>query len=198
MKHLTNYIRISLRYMRTATALVTLFTVVLGGVYPLLVYGIAQAAFSDKANGSLIYNGQEQVIGSRLLGQQFDAPHYFWGRLSATTPYYNASASSASNLSPAHPKLLELANERIKSLQKTNPKNDALIPVDLITASASGLDPHISLEAALYQVGRVAKARKKQPEELEVLIGEMTEGGIISPPYVNVLLLNLALDKQGK
>jgi K+-transporting ATPase ATPase C chain len=197
MKHTTNYIRISLRYMRTATALVTLFTVVLGGVYPLLVYGIAQAAFNDKANGSLIRK-EETVVGSRLLGQQFDEPRYFWGRLSATTPYYNASASSGSNLSPAHPKLLELANERIKALQKANPKNDALIPVDLITASASGLDPHISLEAALYQVERVAKARKKKPEELKALIGDMAEGGILSAPYVNVLLLNLALDEQGQ
>ncbi|NBX03836.1 MAG: potassium-transporting ATPase subunit KdpC [Alphaproteobacteria bacterium] len=180
--------------VRASLMLLVLFTVLLGGVYPLLVLGFGQAAFSSKAGGSLIEK-DGKVLGSKLIGQSFDEPKYFWGRLSATTPLYNASASTGTNLSPASPKLLEAANERLEALQKADSKNKLKIPVDLVTASASGLDPHISLAAANYQVERVAKARGKKPKDIEALVTQHAEGGIMGEKRVNVLLLNLALDE---
>ena len=181
-------------------ALVTLLTLTLltGVAYPLFVTGIAQA-FPAKAKGSLVYKGPIPV-GSHLLGQPFESPKYFWGRLSATGPApYNAGASSGSNLGPTNPALTDAAKARIDALHAADPDNTAPVPVDLVTASGSGLDPHISPAAALYQVHRVAKARGRSNDEASVrdLIARYTEGpdlGIFGEAGVNVLELNLALD----
>lgn len=186
---------------RASFVLLLIFTVLLGGVYPLVVTIFAKGAFSDSSEGSLIER-DGKVIGSQLLGQHFSEPKYFWGRLSATTPPYNASASSGSNLNPANPKLLEQANGRIAALQKADAGNRARIPVTLITASASGLDPHITLVDADYQTPRVARARGMKKEAVAKLVQENTEDAwleAVGKKRVNVLKLNLALDKaQGK
>ena len=168
-----------------------------GVVYPILVMGLAQALFAHQANGSLIVkNGR--ALGSELIGQPFDAPAYFWGRLSATSPFpYNAAASSGSNLGPLHSGLGKAAEARIASLRSADPGNTAPVPLDLLTASGSGLDPHISVAAALYQVPRVARARCLSEEEVKALVARFTSGrqfGILGEPRVNVLMLNLALD----
>jgi len=184
--------------IRAALGLLLIMTILLGGVYPLLVLGFAQTFFPHKAEGSLIERGGK-VVGSSLLGQQFDSPKYFWGRLSATTPAYNAAASSGSNFNPANPKLLEAANARIAALQKADPANKEPVPVDLVTSSASGLDPHISLAAAEYQAPRVAGARNMKTEIVEQLVKKYTEApgfGLLGEPYVNVLRLNMALDEK--
>ncbi len=184
-------------YARAAVSLLVLMTVLLGMVYPLLVTGIAGMVFPHKAGGSLMEkNGK--IIGSEWLGQSFTQPKYFWGRLSATTPPYNAAASSGSNFSPANPKLLDAANDRIRALKKYDPANKAPIPVDLVTASASGLDPDISVAAAEYQVARVAKTRDMKEEDVKALIKQYRRKrtlGFIGEARVNVLLLNLALDE---
>lgn len=180
--------------VRTSFLLLAVFTLLLGVVYPLTVTTLAQLFLPHKANGSLIERGDE-LVGSALLGQNFSEPKYFWGRLSAAN--YDAAASTGTNFGLANPKRLEAANARIAALQKADPKNKALIPVDLITASASGLDPHISLPAAQYQASRVARARKLPMEEVNRLIAEHTQGDAIDflrHPRVNVLTLNLALD----
>lgn len=186
---------------RASFVLLLIFTVLLGGVYPLVVTIFAKGAFSDSSEGSLIER-DGKVIGSQLLGQHFSEPKYFWGRLSATTPPYTASASSGSNLNPANPKLLEQANGRIAALQKADAGNRARIPVTLITASASGLDPHITLVDADYQTPRVARARGMKKEAVAKLVQENTEDAwleAVGKKRVNVLKLNLALDKaQGK
>lgn len=184
---------------RSALTLLVLMTMLLGGFYSLVVLGIAQALFPDKANGSLIPVDGGTYHGSMLLGQSFTQAKYFWGRLSATTPPYNAAASQGSNLSPANPKLLDAAQARIAALQKADPKNKDAIPVDLITASASGLDPHISIAAAEYQAPRVARARGMKETEVRQLIEQYREGynlGGFGRSYVNVVLLNLALDRH--
>ena len=181
-------------YLRTSLGLIAVFSLLLGGAYPLVVLAIGQAAFPHQANGSLIEK-DGKVIGSHLLGQQFDKPEYFWSRPSATSPAYNASASSGSNLSPGNPKLLNAANERLESLQKADPHNKEKIPVDLLTSSASGLDPEISYAGARYQVERVAKARHKKPEDILALIDQHKAGGVLGAKRVNVLELNLALDE---
>ena len=172
-------------------------TVVTGVAYPLVVTGVSQALFSHQANGSLIEQ-DGKVVGSELIGQQFDAPQYFWGRLSATSPMpYNPTASSASNLGPTNPALLDEIKGRLQALKDADPDNKAPVPVDLVTSSGSGLDPAISPAAAAYQVDRVAKARKLAPEVVQNLVAEFTEGrqfGILGEPHVNVLQLNLALD----
>ncbi|HTJ94482.1 MAG TPA: potassium-transporting ATPase subunit KdpC [Pararobbsia sp.] len=172
-------------------------TVVTGVAYPVVVTGISQAVFSHQANGSLIEQ-DGKVVGSELIGQQFDAPQYFWGRLSATSPMpYNATSSSASNLGPTNSALLDEIKGRLQALKDADPDNKTPPPVDLVTSSGSGLDPSISPAAAEYQVNRVAKARKLAPDVVRNLVTEFTEGrqfGILGEPHVNVLQLNLALD----
>jgi K+-transporting ATPase ATPase C chain len=183
---------------RPAIVTLALFTLITGLIYPLLVTGLAQAVFPWQANGSIIErNGQ--VVGSELIGQPFDAPGYFWSRLSATGPYaYNAAASSGSNLGPTNPALVDAVQARIDALHTADPGNTQPIPVDLVTASGSGLDPHISLAAALYQSARVARARGLSEEQVRSLIDEHTKGrffGFLGEARVNVLELNLALDE---
>lgn len=178
-----------------------LLAVVTGIIYPLVVTGIAQLAFKDKANGSLIKAG-DRIIGSRLIGQNFTRPEYFHPRPSAAgKDGYDAGASSGSNLGPTNAKLVAGVKANIKKIQDENPGvKTADIPVDLVTASASGLDPHISPAAALLQVPRVAKARRLDEAAVKRVVDEYTEGrqfGVLGEPRVNVLLLNLALDKAG-
>ena len=184
-------------YLRPALTSLLLFTVVTGIGYPLVVTGIAQAVFPSQANGSLIVK-DGKVLGSTLIGQPFDAPKYFWGRPSATSPFgYNAGSSSGSNLSPTNPALISAVQGRVDDLRAADPGNTAPVPVDLVTASGSGLDPHISPAGALYQVSRVARERKLTPEAVRTLVDQHTEGrflGLLGEPRVNVLTLNLALD----
>src|SRR5574341_1905576 len=185
------------RQLRPALVLLLILTLVTGVIYPLAVTGIAQAAFPHQANGSLLVRDGE-VVGSELIGQSFDDPAYFWGRLSATGPFpYNAAASSGSNYGPTNPALMEAVQARIDALRAADPGNDAPIPVDLVTASASGLDPHISPAAALYQVPRVARERGLDEQTVRELVEAHIEGrqfGFLGEPRVNVLKLNLALD----
>jgi K+-transporting ATPase ATPase C chain len=174
-----------------------LFTILTGIIYPLAVTGIARVAFPYQANGSIITkNGK--AVGSELIGQQFDDPKYFWGRLSATTPYpYNGGSSSGSNLGPNNPDLMKAMQARMDALRAADPGNGAKIPVDLVTASGSGLDPHISLAAAEYQVRRVAKTRGIDEARIRDLVARNANGrwlGVIGEPVVNVLELNLGLD----
>ena len=183
--------------IRPALMALLIFTVLTGLVYPLVVTGIAQLIFPRQANGSLIVqNGQ--TVGSSLIGQQFTDPKYFWGRLSATGPYpYNASASSGSNLGPTNPALLNEVKARIAALQAADPGNTQPIPVDLVTSSGSGLDPDISVAAALYQLPRVARLRGLSESAVRSLVDKYTKGrtlGFLGEPRVNVLQLNLALD----
>ena len=183
--------------LRPALTLFIVLSLITGLAYPLLVTGIAQTAFPAAANGSLIERGG-QVIGSRLIGQPFSDPTHFWSRPSATGPMaYNAGASSGSNLGPLNPALADAVKARIEALRVAGPGNTAPVPVDLITASGSGLDPHISRAAADYQVARVAKACGLPEARVRALIDRHTEGawlGFIGEARVNVLALNLALD----
>jgi K+-transporting ATPase ATPase C chain len=187
----------TITHLRPALLLLLLFTLVTGLLYPLLATGVAQAALPYQANGSLITR-DGQPIGSALIGQPFTDPQYFWGRPSATGPFpYNAAASGGSNLGPTNPALIEAVAARVDALRAADPANTAPIPVDLVTASASGLDPHISLAAARYQVNRVAQARGLPPERVLALVEQHTQGrqlGLLGEPRVNVLTLNLALD----
>lgn len=190
--------------LRPALALLLVLTLVTGVLYPLAVTGIAQVAFPVQANGSLIRDGQGQVRGSALIGQPFDDPRYFWGRLSATGtfPYNsfnadNLTASSGSNLGPLNPALSDAVKARIDALRAADPAASGPIPVDLVTASGSGLDPQISPAAAEFQVRRVARARGLSEEQVRQLVAQFTEGrtfGLLGEPRVNVLQLNLALD----
>ncbi len=186
-----------LSQLRPAVVAFLALTVITGLLYPLAVTAVAQVAFPVQANGSLIVvNGKP--VGSTLIGQQFDDPKYFWGRLSATSPYpYNAAASSGSNLGPTNKALAGEVQARIDALRRADPDNMAPVPVDLVTSSGSGLDPNISPAAAEYQVNRVAKARGMDPAKVRALVGQFTEGRqflILGEPRVNVLELNLALD----
>jgi K+-transporting ATPase ATPase C chain len=185
------------QHLRPALMTLLLLTILTGVVYPLVVTGIAQVVFPFQANGSLIVKGGKPV-GSALIGQPFDDPRYFWGRPSATTPFgYNAGSSSGSNLSPTNPDLIKAVQGRVDALHAADPGNTAPVPVDLVTASGSGLDPHISPAAALYQVSRVARERKLDAAKVRELVEQHTEGrflGMLGEPRVNVLALNLALD----
>lgn len=187
-----------LSYFRPAALLLLILTLITGVLYPAVVTVIAQVCFSDQANGSLIKTPAGESLGSRLTGQEFSDAKYFWGRPSATSPSaYNAAASSGSNLGPTNPVLIKAVAARIKALQAVDPNNTQAIPVDLVTASGSGLDPHISVAAAVYQIPRVAKQRKLELGRLQALVAAHTEGrqwGIWGEPRVNVLQLNLALD----
>jgi potassium-transporting ATPase KdpC subunit len=173
-------------------------SVLTGVAYPLLVTGIAQVAFPWRANGSLLIENQK-VVGSDLIGQPFSDPKYFWSRPSATTPQpYNAAASSGSNLGARNPALAEAVAARVKALRDADPEATRPVPADLVTTSASGLDPHISATAAEYQVRRVAKARSLVPDDLRVLVARHTEPptfGVLGERRVNVLQLNLDLDR---
>jgi potassium-transporting ATPase KdpC subunit len=183
-----------LTQFRPALVMLLVFTVITGVIYPLTVTGIAQVVFPHQANGSLIMV-DDKAVGSELIGQQFDDPKYFWGRPSAAG--YNAAASSGSNYGPMNPLLEEAVQARIDALKAADPDNKLPIPVDLVTASGSGLDPHVSVAAALYQVSRVASARGLSEAEVKSLVEKYTEGrqfGFLGEPRVNVLKLNLALD----
>lgn len=185
--------------LRPAIALFAGLTVLLGLLYPLTVTAIGQLVFADKAAGSLVMR-DGKVVGSTLIGQAFASPHYFWGRPSATGPMPNhAGGSSGSNQGPLNPALLEAVKGRIAALRAADPGNTAPIPVDLVTASASGLDPEISLAAAKYQIARVAQARKLPRDAVEALVLKHTIGqtlGFFGETRVNVLSLNLALDSK--
>lgn len=185
--------------LRPALMTLLLLTIITGLLYPLAVTGVAQALFPRQANGSLIVqNGQ--VLGSSLIGQPFDDLKYFWSRPSATSPFpYNAAASGGSNLGPTNPALIKVVQDRVATLTAADPDNPLPIPVDLITASGSGLDPHLSPAAADYQVRRVARARGMDEDVVRRLVAEHTEGrqwGVLGEPRVNVLLVNLALDRH--
>jgi K+-transporting ATPase ATPase C chain len=183
--------------LRPALVLLALFTLLTGVVYPLAITEIAQVAFHDQANGSLlVVNGK--VLGSKLIGQPFDDPKYFWSRPSATTPFpYNAASSTGSNQGPTNPVLADVVKARVAALHAADPGNAAPVPVDLVTASGSGLDPHISPAAAEFQIARVARVRRLPPERVRALVAAHTEGrtlGVLGDPRVNVLELDLALD----
>jgi potassium-transporting ATPase KdpC subunit len=188
-----------LRHLVTSILALVIFSVITGLIYPLLVTGIAQLAFPERANGSLLKrNGI--VVGSELIGQPFSDPKYFWSRLSPTSPFpYNAGSSTGSNLGPLNPALLDEVQGRISELKKADSLNMLPVPVDLVTSSGSGLDPHISVAAAMYQVQRVARTRGLSEDRVRALVEGSTAGrtlGILGEPSVNVLSLNLALDES--
>jgi potassium-transporting ATPase KdpC subunit len=186
-----------LKHLRSSVIAIFLFTVLTGVLYPLAVTSIAQLFFPEKANGSLIQR-DGKTLGSELIGQPFSDPRYFWGRLSATGQFaYNAGASSGSNYGPLNPALFDAVQKRIKDLKNVDPQNTKPIPVDLVTTSGSGLDPHVSVAAALYQLPRVARNRSMSEEKIRALVDQYTEGrqlGFLGEPRVNVLKLNLALN----
>ena len=183
--------------LTTAALLFVLLTLVTGVAYPGLVTGLAQLAFRDQANGSLIMRDGKPA-GSTMIGQPVSDPKYFWSRPSATSPQpYNGLASSGSNLGPTNPALVDAVKDRVAALRAVDPGNSAPVPLDLVTASASGLDPHISPAAAEYQLARVARLRSIDTDRLHALVAQHTEGrdlGVLGEPRVNVLQLNLALD----
>jgi K+-transporting ATPase ATPase C chain len=186
------------KQLRPVFMVFLLLTLVTGVVYPLAVTGVAQLIFPEKANGSLI--GKEgSVSGSALIGQPFDDPKYFWGRLSATPDFpYNSASSSGSNLGPSNPALVEAVKARLEALQKADPGNKLSVPIDLVTSSGSGLDPHISPAAAFYQLPRVARTRGLSEDQVRALVDPVTEDrqwGFLGEPRVNVLKLNLALER---
>lgn len=185
--------------LRPAIVLLLLLTLLTGGAYPLTVTGLAQILFPHQANGGLIQRGEE-VVGSELIGQSFTSPTHFWSRPSATGPVpYNGVASAGSNLGPTNPQFLRNIKERVSSMRAAHPDQTGAVPADLVTTSGSGLDPHISVAAAEYQVSRVAKATGRPHEEIRALVAAHTEGrtfGVLGEPRVNVLKLNLALQEQ--
>lgn len=189
-----------LTHCKSAALMLLVLTALTGAVYPAVVTGLAQLLMSDQANGSLITDATGKAIGSRLIGQPFSDPKYFWGRPSATAPFpYNAGASSGSNQGPTNSALIDAVAARVRALRDADPGNSARVPVDLVTASGSGLDPHISPAAAEYQVNRVARARNLGPEKLRELVARHTEGrqwGLLGERRVNVLTLNQALDSR--
>ena len=190
--------RLMTEALRPTVLFLALFTLLFGGIYPAITTGILQGLFPNKAQGSLILDKMGKPLGSALIGQNTTDPKYFWGRLSATTPYpYNAASSTGSNLSSTNPVLLNTVKSRIDALKAADPTNTQPIPVDLVTASGSGLDPHMSPAAAEYQIARVARARGISEAQLQQLVQQYTEGrqfGLLGEPVVNVLKLNSALD----
>ncbi len=190
-----------LKELKPALLVLVLMTVLTGGVYPLLVTGIAQGVFPHQANGSLVEQ-DGKVVGSELIGQPFTDPKYFWNRPSATGPVPdNGGASSGSNLGPTNPALEQAVKARIDALKASDPANTAPIPVDLVTASGSGLDPHISPAAARWQIARIARIRGMSEAEVAQLVDAHTEGrqlGVLGEPRVNVLVLNRALDRLAR
>ena len=186
-----------LKYLRPALSMLLFLSLVTGVLYPLAVTGVSQVVFPSKANGSIIEK-KGRLVGSSLIGQQFTSAKYFWSRISATGPFpYNASSSSGSNYGPLNPALMKTTKDRIDQLHSADSTNHNTIPVDLVTASGSGLDPHISIAAALYQVPRVARERHISEETLRELVHQCTDPrdfGFLGEPGVNVLRLNLALD----
>jgi K+-transporting ATPase ATPase C chain len=187
-----------LQELRPALLALIVLTVITGILYPLAVTGVAQAVFPEQANGSLIYQG-ERLVGSQLIGQSFDDPRYFWGRLSGTAPAYNGGASSGSNYGPLNPALIDAAKGRLNALAVVDGQPAGVrVPIDLVTASGSGLDPHISPAAARYQIARVARARGLDKGRVAALVEQHMEArdlGVLGEPRVNVLELNLALVK---
>jgi len=185
--------------IRPAILLFLVLSLITGVIYPLFVTGIAQLFFHHEANGSLIYRNAKPA-GSLLIGQQFDDPKHFWGRLSSTSPVqFNAASSSGSNLGPSNPVLLGAVKARINALKEADLDNKNSIPVDLVTSSASGLDPHISLAAAYYQIPRVARVRGLSQDFVKKIVNQYSRGRflkVIGEPVVNVLEVNLALDTQ--
>jgi potassium-transporting ATPase KdpC subunit len=183
--------------LRASILMLLVMTLITGVIYPFAVTGIAQLAFPRQANGSLIVS-HDRIIGSKLIGQAFSDPKYFWSRPSATTPFpYNSASSTGSNLGPTNPALLDQVKARIAALRAADPAETGPVPVDLVTASGSGLDPDISPAAADYQVERVAHARHMSVADVQVLVRKYTRGrqfGFLGEPRVNVLELNLALD----
>jgi len=184
-----------------AVRMLLVLSLLTGVVYPVVTWGIAQVAFRDAANGSLI-TSNGKAVGSALIGQPFSDPKHFWSRPSATSPQpYNGGSSSGSNLGPRNPALADAVADRIKALREADPGNSAPVPADLVTTSGSGLDPHISLAAAEFQVARVAKARGMTPEAVRALVAQNTQGrtfGVLGESRVNVVTLNLALDGAAK
>ena len=187
--------------VKPAILIFLVLTVITGIIYPFFVTGISKALFPKEVGGSLIYR-DGKAIGSSLIGQPFDDPKYLWGRISATSlAQYNASSSSGSNIGPSNPTLVDEVKGRIKALQTADPGNKAPIPVDLVTSSGSGLDPHISLAAAYYQVSRISKCRGITESAVKDIIHKNTAGrflGLIGEPVVNVLEVNLDLDSYKK
>lgn len=186
-------------HIKPAILMLLFFTVLTGVVYPLAVTFSAQLLFPRQANGSLL-GSNEQPLGSELIGQAFNRPEYFWGRPSATSPApYNGGASGGSNQGPSNPALIDIVKARIKALRDANPSHSGTVPVDLVAASASGLDPHISPAAAAYQISRVASARQMSMDSVRELVERYTEPrqwSVLGEPRINVLKLNLALDKR--
>jgi len=187
-----------LALLRPALVLFAILTGVTGVLYPIAVTGIARLLFASQSGGSLLIEG-DRVLGSALVGQPFSNPGHFWGRPSATAPFpYNAAASSGSNQGPSNPALHDAVRSRIEALRRVDPSHAPAIPVDLVTASGSGLDPHVSPAAASWQVSRVARVRDLPAQRVQALVDAHTEGrsfGLLGEPRVNVLLLNLALDR---
>jgi K+-transporting ATPase ATPase C chain len=187
------------RLIRNALTMLVVMTVITGLIYPMVATGVAQVLFPHQANGSLIER-DGRPIGSELIGQNFDDPKYFWGRPSATTPQpNNGTASNGSNLGPTNTALRDAVQQRIDALRKADPANTMPVPVDLVTASGSGLDPEISPAAAQYQVTRVARVRHLSEQQVQTLVAQATQGrqlGLFGEPRVNVLQLNLSLDGQ--
>jgi K+-transporting ATPase ATPase C chain len=185
--------------LRPALLLFIVLTLLTGIIYPLAVTGVAQLVFPGRANGSLIMDG-DKAVGSELIGQAFSSPKYFWGRPSATSPQpYNGTASTGSNQGPTNPALTDAVKDRVAALRAADPDNHAPVPVDLVTASGSGLDPHISAAAASYQLSRVARARGLPEDAVRKVVAEHTQTpwlGFFGEPAVNVLQLNRALDKM--
>jgi len=190
-----------LKMIRPVIVSLFIFTILTGVIYPLAVTGLAQVIFPEQANGSLIMK-DGKTVGSSLIGQSFDNPKYFWGRLSATSPFpYNSASSSGSNLAETNPDLVKNTQGRIDAMKAADPQAGKQVPVDLVTASGSGLDPHISPAAAEYQIKRVANARALDESKVRTLVSQYTDGrqiGILGEPRVNVLMLNLALDELRK